>query len=134
MEVAKGDSERERDRGRRDAPPRGPSRTTGFRVVVKNLPSSASWQDLKDFFRNAGIRPAFTDVKRGDGRDGGMMGTADFDSYDDMKLAIRKADDTEFRNSFDRAYVRVYEDRPADDRDRDRDDDRDRDRERRRSR
>ena len=133
--MAKGDSERERDRGRREAP-RGPSKTTGFRVVVKNLPASASWQDLKDFFRNAGIRPAFTDVKR-EGRDGGMLGTADFDSYDDMKLAIRKADDTEFRNSFDRAYVRVSEDRPAEDRERERERERDdapRERERRRSR
>eukprot|EP00959_Pyramimonas_sp_CCMP1952_P251007 5246235-Pyramimonas_sp.AAC.1 len=32
----------------------GPSRRTEYRVTVKGLPSSASWQDLKDHMRSCG--------------------------------------------------------------------------------
>ena len=32
----------------------GVSRRTGYRVMVTNLPKSASWQDLKDHMRRAG--------------------------------------------------------------------------------
>jgi len=83
------------------------ARSTGYRVVVKNLPRGASWQDLKDHFR-AYVRPVYTEVKRdGDG----ATGVAEFETYDDMKLAIKKCDDTEFRNNFDKetTYIRVYE-------------------------
>jgi splicing factor, arginine/serine-rich 1 len=79
---------------------------TGYRVVVKGLPPSASWQDLKDFLRQA-VRPAYTNVVRD--RDG-LMGVAEFESFDDMDRAIRKLDDTEFRNPYGHAYVRIYED------------------------
>lgn len=41
----------------------------------------------------------------------GMMGLVDYASYEDMKHAIRKLDDSEFRNPFDKAYIRVREDR-----------------------
>jgi splicing factor, arginine/serine-rich 1 len=45
-------------------------------------------------------------------RDGrGMLGLVDYTSVEDMKRAIRKLDDTEFRNPFDRGYVRVREDK-----------------------
>ena len=36
------------------------------------------------------------------------MGVVEFDNADDMKLAIRKLDDTEFKNPFDKGtFVRV---------------------------
>ncbi|KAF4356627.1 hypothetical protein F8388_006371, partial [Cannabis sativa] len=55
------------------------------------LPSSASWQDLKDHMRKAGD-VCFAEVSRdGDGTFG----------------LIRKLDDTEFRNPWARAYIRV---------------------------
>ncbi|KAE9458963.1 hypothetical protein C3L33_09123, partial [Rhododendron williamsianum] len=37
---------------------------------------------------------------------GGMRGIVDYTSYDDMRYAIRKLDDSLFRNQFDRAYIR----------------------------
>jgi len=40
-----------RDSGRRGGPP---GRKTGYRVVVENLSSRTSWQDLKDYFRKFG--------------------------------------------------------------------------------
>ncbi|XP_031496072.1 serine/arginine-rich splicing factor SR34A-like isoform X1 [Nymphaea colorata] len=81
----------------------GPSRRSEYRVVVRGLPSSASWQDLKDHMRKAG-EVCFAQVFRdGDG----AMGLVDYTNYEDMKHAIRKLDDTEFRNPFARSYIRV---------------------------
>ncbi|TYH31838.1 hypothetical protein ES288_A01G204100v1 [Gossypium darwinii] len=79
------------------------SHRSEFRVVVRGLPSSASWQDLKDHMRKAGD-VCFAEVHQdGDG----AMGIVDYTNYDDMKYAIRKLDDSEFRNPFARAYIRV---------------------------
>ncbi|CAH2071962.1 unnamed protein product [Thlaspi arvense] len=82
---------------------RGPSRRSEYRVVVSGLPSSASWQDLKDHMRKGG-EVCFSQVFR-DGR--GTTGIVDYTSYEDMKYAVKKLDDTEFRNAFSRGYVRV---------------------------
>ncbi|XWS55208.1 hypothetical protein CRYUN_Cryun10bG0154900 [Craigia yunnanensis] len=81
----------------------GVSHRSEFRVVVRGLPSSASWQDLKDHMRKAGD-VCFAEVYRdGDG----AMGIVDYTNYDDMKYALRKLDDSEFRNPFSRAYIGV---------------------------
>ncbi|XP_006417606.2 serine/arginine-rich splicing factor SR30 [Eutrema salsugineum] len=84
---------------------RAPSRRSDYRVLVTGLPPSASWQDLKDHMRKAGD-VCFSEVFRDRG---GMSGVVDYSNYDDMKYAIRKLDDSEFRNAFSRAYVRVRE-------------------------
>ncbi|XVF57525.1 hypothetical protein PTKIN_Ptkin06aG0212500 [Pterospermum kingtungense] len=84
---------------------RGPSRHSDYRVLVTGLPSSASWQDLKDHMRKAGD-VCFSQVFRDRG---GMTGIVDYTNYDDMKYAIRKLDDSEFRNAFGRAHIRVKE-------------------------
>eukprot|EP00257_Ricinus_communis_P026417 XP_025013831.1 serine/arginine-rich-splicing factor SR34 isoform X2 [Ricinus communis] len=81
---------------------RGVSRRSEYRVLVTGLPSSASWQDLKDHMRRAGD-VCFSQVFR----DG--SGIVDYTNYEDMKHAIKKLDDSEFRNAFSRAYVRVKE-------------------------
>lgn len=85
----------------------GVSRRSEYRVVVTGLPSSASWQDLKDHMRRAGD-VCFAQVFR-DGR--GLVGIVDYTNYEDMKYAIRKLDDSEFRNPFSRGYIRVREDK-----------------------
>ncbi|XP_039035770.1 serine/arginine-rich-splicing factor SR34-like isoform X3 [Hibiscus syriacus] len=84
---------------------RGPAKRSEYRVLITGLPSSASWQDLKDHMRRAGD-VCFSQVFR-DG--GGTTGIVDYTNYDDMKYAIKKLDDSEFRNAFSRAYVRVKE-------------------------
>ncbi|MBA0588324.1 hypothetical protein Gorai_001434 [Gossypium raimondii] len=65
----------------------------------------------------------------------GTFGIVDYTSYDDMKYAIRKLDDTEFRNPWARAYIRVkrYESSPSRSRSRSRSIRRDRSRSRERS-
>ncbi|KAL2941077.1 Serine/arginine-rich splicing factor SR30 [Bienertia sinuspersici] len=84
-----------------------PSTPTIEVIFVTGLPSSASWQDLKDHMRRAG-EVCFSDVYK-DRRYGGMVGVVDYANYDDMRRAIRKLDDSEFRNAFSRAYIRVCE-------------------------
>lgn len=81
----------------------GISRRSEYRVIVRGLPSTASWQDLKDHMRKAGD-VCFAQVFRD--RDG-TVGMVDYTNYEDMKYAIRKLDDTEFKNPFARSYIRV---------------------------
>ncbi|KAG6437758.1 hypothetical protein SASPL_102686 [Salvia splendens] len=83
----------------------GVSKHSDYLVLFSGLPSSASWQDLKDHMRRAGD-VCFSQVYRE--RDG-MRGVVDYNNYDDMKYAIRKLDDSLFRNQFSKAYIRVEE-------------------------
>lgn len=71
-----------------------------FVVNISGLPPSASWQDLKDYMRKAGD-VLFTKVDR---RGGGVV---EFSNKDDMYYAVKKLDDTEFKNKFDRGFIRV---------------------------
>lgn len=170
-----------RERGPPPAPPTFRGRGTGFRVLIKGLPISASWQDLKvsihektalyiisssvallalvprrprpsclyvhcacvvlilyrktsfflgcclsgtgkysacpfvqDHFRVI-VKPAYTNVYR---ERGGVLGVVEFDTREDLERAIRKLDDTEFKNPFDRAFIRVVDE--SDDRGRSR--------------
>ncbi|KAA8540092.1 hypothetical protein F0562_026784 [Nyssa sinensis] len=89
----------------------GISRHSEYRVIVRGLPSSASWQDLKDHMRKAGD-VCFAEVSRDSD---GTFGLVDYTNYEDMKYAIRKLDDTEFKNPWARTYIRVkrYEASPS---------------------
>jgi len=103
--------DRDRDRGSRFAPPQ---RNPQYRLIVENLSSSCSWQDLKDLMRKAG-EVTFADCHKD--RDG--EGVVEFSSYEDMKNAIRKLDDTELKGK--RIILREAPDNDTDhDRDRDR--------------
>lgn len=93
VESARG---RERKRETRGSPLR-----SKYRVVVKGLPSTASWQDLKDHMRKAG-EVTFTDV------DHKGYGIVEYKYKEDMDYALRKLDDSEFKNPFDRSTIRVY--------------------------
>ncbi|KAF9607297.1 hypothetical protein IFM89_033725 [Coptis chinensis] len=83
----------------------GISRRSDYRVWVSGLPPSASWQDLKDHMRRAGD-VCFSQVYH-DGR--GTTGVVDYTNYEDMRYAVHKLDDSEFRNAFSRGYIRVRE-------------------------
>ncbi len=73
---------------------------TDYRVIVTGLPPSASWQDLKDHMRKAGD-VVYTNV---DHRGGGIV---HYGNADDMEYALRKLNESEFRNPFDSAPIRV---------------------------
>lgn len=61
---------------------------------------------LQDHFRKV-VKPSYTNVFRDRG---GLIGVVEFENQEDLDLAIRKLDDTEFKNPFERCYVRVIDD------------------------
>lgn len=100
------------DRGRGGGRGGGGGRRTEFRVIISGLPRSASWQDLKDHMRKAGD-VIYADV------DHNGEGVVEFSNREDMESAVRKLDDTEFKNPFDRSYIRVkFANKDRDSRDR----------------
>ncbi|KAH6937200.1 hypothetical protein HPB50_025985 [Hyalomma asiaticum] len=95
-------------RGMRRGPPdydRGPRRfgpptRTNYQLLVENLSTSVSWQDLKDFMRQAGD-VTYTDAHKLRRH----QGVVEFASYSDMKNALRSLDNV----SLDGRRIRLVE-------------------------
>lgn len=82
-----GDRERGEGRGRDKY---GPPTRTKFQVIIENLSSRCSWQDLKDYMRKAG-EVTYADAHKQNPNEG----VVEFANYEDMRNAIEKLDDTE---------------------------------------
>ena len=94
------------DRGRRGrSPPRRkgnpPGKRTGFKLIVENLSTRTSWQDLKDYMRQAG-EIMYTNTHHM--RSG--EGVVEFGQRSDMEWAMDKLDGTEL----DGRKIRLIED------------------------
>lgn len=81
-----------RSRGRSPMRRKGnpPGKRTGYKLVVENLSTRTSWQDLKDYMRQAG-EIMYTNthhIRSGEG-------IVEFGSKSDMEWAIDKLDGTE---------------------------------------
>ncbi|KAI9321660.1 hypothetical protein BX666DRAFT_1904347 [Dichotomocladium elegans] len=94
VELARG-TRRGRDDRRRD------DRRSSYRLIVENIPSGTSWQDLKDLMRKAG-EVTFADVIRS--RPG--EGIVEFAHRSDMEYALKKLNDSELNGQ----RVKLYED------------------------
>uniref|UniRef100_H3C243 Serine and arginine rich splicing factor 6a n=1 Tax=Tetraodon nigroviridis TaxID=99883 RepID=H3C243_TETNG len=81
----------------------GPPVRTEYRLVVENLSSRCSWQDLKDFMRQAG-EVTYADAHKEHTNEG----VIEFRSYSDMKRALDKLDGTDINGR----KIRLVEDRP----------------------
>jgi arginine/serine-rich splicing factor 4/5/6 len=75
---------------------RMPARSPENRVIVENIHHSVTWQTLKDYMRKAGD-VMFADVVKDRGA---PYGVVEFRTYDEMKRAIRKLDNTELNGSY----------------------------------
>ncbi|ENN71336.1 hypothetical protein YQE_11951, partial [Dendroctonus ponderosae] len=96
-------SSRGRDRDRNSGRDRyGPPTRTAHRVIVENLSSRVSWQDLKDYMRQAG-EVTYADAHREHKNEG----VVEFASRSDMKNAVEKLDDTELNGR----RIKVVEDK-----------------------
>ncbi|XP_067619635.1 serine-arginine protein 55 [Eurosta solidaginis] len=80
----------------------GPPLRTEYRIVVQNLSSRVSWQDLKDYMRQAG-EVTYADAHKQRRNEG----VVEFASLSDMKAAIEKLDDTDLNGR----RLRLVEDR-----------------------
>lgn len=81
---------RDRDSDHRNNERYGPPTRTEYRLIVENLSSRVSWQDLKDYMRQAG-EVTYADAHKQRRNEG----VVEFASYSDMKNAIERLDDTE---------------------------------------
>merc|ERR1712025_919589 len=111
--------DREPHRGRQISD--GKFKRTNYRLVVENLSSRTSWQDLKDFMRKAGDI-TYTTVNRGTRGEG----LVEFSDREGMEYALRELDDTKL----DGKRIRLVEEKRSPSRSRSRNNRR---RERRRS-
>lgn len=80
----------------------GPPLRTEYRLTVENLSSRVSWQDLKDYMRQAG-EVTYADAHKQRKNEG----VVEFATSSDMKTAIDKLDDTELNGR----RIRLVEDR-----------------------
>ncbi|GFQ65613.1 serine-arginine protein 55 [Trichonephila clavata] len=81
----------------------GPPTRTEYRLIVENLSSKVSWQDLKDFMRQAG------DVTYADAhKQRRNEGVVEFATYEDMRNAYHKLDNAELSGR----KIHLIEDRP----------------------
>jgi arginine/serine-rich splicing factor 4/5/6 len=87
--------------GRRDK--YGPPTRTDHRLIVENLSSRVSWQDLKDYMRQAG-EVAYADAHKKHKNEG----IIEFASSSDMRNAIEKLDGSEINGR----KIRLVEDKP----------------------
>ncbi|XP_076463395.1 serine/arginine-rich splicing factor 4-like isoform X2 [Babylonia areolata] len=85
------------------APRYGPPTRTEYRLIVENLSSRVSWQDLKDYMRQAG-EVTYADAHTRHRNEG----IIEFATYSDMKNALDKLDNTEINGR----KIRLVEDRP----------------------
>ncbi|XP_047467885.1 serine/arginine-rich splicing factor 6-like isoform X2 [Mugil cephalus] len=81
----------------------GPPVRTEYRLIVENLSSRCSWQDLKDFMRQAG-EVTYADAHK----ERTNEGVIEFRSHSDMKRALDKLDGTDINGR----KIRLVEDRP----------------------
>lgn len=80
----------------------GPPTRTNHRLIVENLSSRVSWQDLKDYMRQAG-EVTYADAHKQHRNEG----VVEFASFSDMKNALEKLDDTEINGR----RIRLVEDK-----------------------
>lgn len=80
----------------------GPPERTEYRLIVENLSSGVSWQDLKDVMRQAG-EVTYADAHR----ERKNEGVVEFASYSEMKRAIDKLDGTDLNGR----RIRLIEDK-----------------------
>ncbi|XP_077970273.1 serine/arginine-rich splicing factor 5-like [Styela clava] len=79
----------------------GPPTRTEWRVIVENLSTRVSWQDLKDYLRQAG-EVTYADAHK----ERRNEATVEFATYKEMKNCIDKLDDTEINGR--RIKLREY--------------------------
>ncbi|KAJ5683897.1 uncharacterized protein N7477_000242 [Penicillium maclennaniae] len=93
VQFARGPRRKENFPGPTDRPAAPRPRRTMFRMQISGLPET-SWQDLKDFARQSGLDVVYSETGREQGR-----GFVEFETANDLKTAVEKLDQREFKGS-----------------------------------
>ncbi|KAF2084824.1 hypothetical protein K490DRAFT_1943, partial [Saccharata proteae CBS 121410] len=89
-------------------------RRTPFRMSITGLPVETSWQDLKDFARQSGLDVVYSEVGRErDGR-GWDYSFVEYETDVDLRNAVEKLDNREFKGQAVRCIVDIQPERPRD--------------------
>ncbi|KAL2119287.1 hypothetical protein VTJ04DRAFT_6247 [Mycothermus thermophilus] len=94
VQFARGNRHRENGYGDRNSAPR--PRRTPHRMQITGLPNDTSWQDLKDFARQSGRDVVYSETNRSSG---GTEGLIEFETAEDLRIAVEKLDGREFKGS-----------------------------------
>jgi len=76
-------------------PPRGPPPRRGVKVSIVGIPSSTSWQDLKDYARLGNNSVMFADIDRNDP----SIGVVEFANVADAEEAVAKLNDIDLKGA-----------------------------------
>ncbi|MCJ1410164.1 hypothetical protein MMC19_004249 [Ptychographa xylographoides] len=85
-------------------------RRTAFRMQLTGLAEGTSWQDLKDFARRSGLDVVYSEV----GRDRDGRGFVEFETAADLKTAVEKLDNLEFKGATIRCTADQQDEVPRD--------------------
>ncbi|KAL1842932.1 hypothetical protein VTJ49DRAFT_3720 [Mycothermus thermophilus] len=110
VQFARGTRHREPGYGDRNNAPR--PRRTPHRMQVTGLPNDTSWQDLKDFARQSGRDVVYSETSR----NGGTEGFVEFETAEDLRIAVEKLDGREFKNARVSCVANAQPDYPRPDR------------------
>ncbi|KAF2971039.1 hypothetical protein GQX73_g2621 [Xylaria multiplex] len=91
VQFARGSRQREGFGAHERSAPR--PRRTIYRMQITGLPNDTSWQDLKDFARQSSLDVVYSET----GRDGNGRGFVEFETAADLKTAVEKLDNREFK-------------------------------------
>ncbi|KAF2236879.1 hypothetical protein EV356DRAFT_54508 [Viridothelium virens] len=82
-------------------------RRTQFRMTITGLPVETSWQDLKDFARQAGVDVVYSEVGRERDGSGAGKGFVEYETANDLQSAVEKLDGQEFKGAAVRCILDV---------------------------
>ncbi|KAI0429624.1 hypothetical protein F5Y09DRAFT_342511 [Xylaria sp. FL1042] len=91
VQFARGSRQREGFGAHERSAPR--PRRTPYRMQITGLPNDTSWQDLKDFARQSSLDVVYSET----GREGNGRGFVEFETAADLKTAVEKLDNREFK-------------------------------------
>ncbi|KAL8703249.1 MAG: hypothetical protein Q9201_003555 [Fulgogasparrea decipioides] len=111
VQFARGSRQRNDFAGPPERPHPRPRRTA-HRMQISGLPGETSWQDLKDFARRSGLDVVYSEV----GRDRDGKGFVEFETAADLKVAVEKLDNSDFKGATVRCLADPQEDIPRNDR------------------
>ncbi|KAL8661799.1 MAG: hypothetical protein Q9202_005296 [Teloschistes flavicans] len=94
VQFARGTRQRDPFTGPPERPHPRPRRTA-HRMQISGLPGETSWQDLKDFARRSGLDVVYSEV----GRDRDGKGFVEFETASDLKTAVEKLDNNDFKGA-----------------------------------